>query len=88
MATFLIKSIDGDLPMYSCNYRNQAIRQADFFRLCDTPCYILKKFSKAGHDHIARIDYNRERKCWEEQESKSNKYLFEPFPIESNLSKK
>ena len=69
MATFLIKSIDGDLPMYSCNYRNQAIRQADFFRLCNKKCYILKQFSKDGHPHVVRIEHDANTNSWIEKQS-------------------
>ena len=64
MATFLIQSIDGDLPMYSCNNRDKAVKQAERFRKANTPCYILKQFSKAGHPHVARIEYYDNMDSW------------------------
>lgn len=69
MATFLIKSIDGDLPMYSCSNRDRAINQAERFRQSETPCYILKQFSKAGHPHVARIEYYDNMDAWIETQS-------------------
>lgn len=69
MATFLIKSIDGDLPMYSCSNRDKAVKQAERFRKANTPCCILKLFSKAGHPHIARIEYDSNLRGWAERES-------------------
>lgn len=69
MATFLIKSIDGDLPMYSCSNRDRVIKQAEIFRSANTPVYILKQFSKAGHPHIARIEYDETTAGWRENQS-------------------
>lgn len=69
MATFLILSIDGALPMYSCSNRDKAIKQAECFRKSGTPCYILKQFSKAGHPHIARIKYYENLDVWLEGSS-------------------
>lgn len=67
MATFLVQDLQGN-PLYSVDKRDKAVAVADRYRRSGTECYILKQFSKAGHPHIARIEYN---KCnyWEEQES-------------------
>lgn len=70
MATFLINSIDGDLPMYSCGNRDRAIKQAERFRQSKTPCYILKQFSKARHPYVARIEYFDNLDVWLEESPK------------------
>lgn len=69
MATFLINTIDGNKPMYSCSNRDKAVKQAERFRSSNTPCYIVKQFSKAGHPHYARIEYDEQLKSWLEKES-------------------
>ena len=68
MAIFLIKSIDGDHPMFSCSRKERAIQQAERFRQSKTPCYIMQ-FSKAGHPRVARIEYYDNMDAWIETQS-------------------
>lgn len=70
MATFLIQSIDGDLPLYSGNKKDKAIKRAEQIRLSGTPCYIEKLFSKARHPYIARIEYFDNLDAWLEESPK------------------
>lgn len=69
MATFIIKDLRDDTSMYYDNKRGRTLRQAEFFRLHTRPCYVIKKFSKAGHPHIARIEYDSNLRGWAERES-------------------
>ena len=69
MASFIIINKKNYNIEFMTDNRNKAIKEADKLRKKGNECYINKHFSKAGHNHKAVIEYDKDYKFWVERES-------------------